>query len=239
MEAMGLTGAMPAHVAMIMDGNGRWAKKRGLPRVMGHRAGVERLNGIVRLSSDVGIQALSLYAFSTENWKRPQEEVGALCSLLVEYFSKKIDELHKNGVCIRALGDMTPFPEAVRDATRHAMQKTAQNTGLKLNIALNYGGHDELLRAMRSIARDVQVHRIAPLAIDQRLLEARLDTAGLPPVDFLIRTGGEQRLSNFLLYQAAYAELLFLDTYWPDFTDDVYMQALKTFIHRDRRFGGL
>lgn len=238
-RALGLENGLPDHVAIIMDGNGRWAQRRGLPRAAGHRAGMDRLRGIITTSSDLGITALSLYAFSTENWKRPAEEIGALCSLLVEYFKKEIDALHKNRVCIRALGELAPFPEAVRNAVTEAMRKTRDNTGLKLNIALNYGAQDEVLRACKSLAGSVERGEITAEGIDSKHLENALDTHGLPPVDLLIRTGGDQRLSNFLLYQAAYAELLFVADYWPDFTDELYLDALREFSHRTRRFGGL
>ena len=238
-ERLGLTGALPAHVAIIMDGNGRWAKERGLPRAMGHRAGMERLKGIIRHSSDLGIEALSLYAFSTENWKRPAEEVGLLCNLLVEYFSREIDELHQNNVRIRQLGESTPFPPAVRQAVARAEERTAQNTGLRLSIALNYGGQDELLRAARKLAAKAAAGEVLPEALTREMFAGALDTAGLPPVDLLIRTGGDQRISNFLLYQAAYAELYFEPAFWPAFTEEVYVRALNEFGRRVRRFGGL
>ncbi len=239
LQALGLAQNLPAHVAIIMDGNGRWAQQRGLPRVAGHRAGMDRLRGIITMSSDLGMTALSLYAFSTENWKRPADEIGALCTLLVEYFKKEIDALHKNRVCIRALGELAPFPEAVRNAVTEAMRKTRNNTGLKLNIALNYGAQDELLRACKSLAKDVAQGELRPEDIEPGLLENALDTKGLPPVDLLVRTGGDQRLSNFLLYQAAYAELMFVGEYWPDFSDERYLNTLREFSHRTRRFGGL
>lgn len=239
LQQMGLQPKLPGHVAIIMDGNGRWAQKRNLPRVMGHRAGMDRLHGIIRFASDMGIDALSLYAFSTENWKRPQEEIGALCGLLVEYFKKEIDELHKNGVRIRALGIQDPFPVSVRAAVQEAQRKTAQNNGLRLNIALNYGGQDELLRAARALAEEAQQGKLQPDELVLSMLEERLDTRGLPPVDLLIRTGGDQRISNFLLYQIAYAELLFVPEYWPDFTEERLTAALVEFQRRQRRFGGL
>ncbi len=231
--------ALPAHVGIIMDGNGRWAQKRGLPRSLGHRAGVDRLRGIIRLSSDMGIGALSLYAFSTENWKRPQEEVGVLCSLLVEYFNKEIQELHENQVCIRVLGDYTKFPPAVVAAIDKAQACTQDNTGLKLNIALNYGSQAELLRAARQLAQDALEGRVIPDQIGFGDLEDRLYTKGLPALDLVIRTSGEQRLSNFLMYQASYAELIFVPEYWPDFSDACYIQALQEYEHRSRRYGGL
>lgn len=239
LQQMGLNENLPAHVAIIMDGNGRWAVNKGQLRVLGHRAGVDRLREIIKFSSDAGIAALSLYAFSTENWKRPNDEVSALCGLLVEYFNKEIDELHSNGVCIRALGDIGPFPPSVRGAVNKAVLKTVNNTGLKLNIALNYGGQNELLRAVKEIASSVKNGGLDIDDIDYECFEGKLDTAGLPPVDCLIRTGGEQRISNFLLYQVAYAEILFLETYWPDFTVDEYVGALVRFQGRKRRYGGL
>jgi len=238
-ESLGLTDPLPAHAAIIMDGNGRWAQARGLPRGVGHRAGMDRLRGIITLSSDLGLEALSLYAFSTENWKRPAEEVGILCNLLVEYFNKEIDELHRNNVRIRALGEIAPFPPAVRDAVVRAVERTAKNDGLRLSIALNYGGQDELLRAAKSLAEDAAAGRTAPGEITAAMLQDALDTRGLPPVDFLIRTGGDYRISNFLLYQSAYAELYFEPAFWPAFTDELYVKALREFGHRTRRFGGL
>lgn len=236
---MGLSGALPKHVAMIMDGNGRWAQKQMMPRVLGHRAGMNRLRELIRITSDLSIEALSLYAFSTENWKRPEEEVNALCGFLVEYFYKEIEELHANQVKICVLGDIRKFPKSVREAAAAAIEKTKQNTGLRLNIALNYGAQDEILRAVRAIAQKAESGQCKAEEIDAAFFERELDTAGLPPIDFLIRTGGEQRLSNFLLYQAAYAELYFTDTYWPDFSRDRYVDALRVYQTRTRRYGGL
>lgn len=224
---------LPKHVAIIMDGNGRWATRRHLPRAVGHRAGVERLQGIIRLASDIGIEALTLYAFSTENWKRPAEEIASLCGLFVEYFSKEFDELHANGVVIRALGNVRAFPERVYALVERAESRTAQNNGLLLNIALNYGSHDELLRAVNLAAATGRTDW------DERSFESLLYTHDQPPVDLLIRTGGDKRLSNFLLYQCAYAELMFIDDYWPDFSDTTFLELLKAYEGRARRFGGL
>ena len=236
-SALGLNPVrMPAHVAIIMDGNGRWATKRGLPRAMGHRAGVNRLREIIRFSSDSGVKALTIYAFSTENWKRPTDEIGVLCNLLVEYFSREIDELNENGVRILHIGDMSLFPAEVRDAVEKAERRTQGNKGLKLNIALNYGAKAELLRACRRLCENAKETRRIP---DTQELEAELYTADSPELDLLIRTGGDIRLSNFLLYQAAYAELYFTETYWPDFTRDEYIKALRVFQSHKRRFGGL
>lgn len=237
-EALGLNPArIPQHVAIIMDGNGRWANARNMPRSYGHRAGTDRLRGIIRLSSDVGVKALTLYAFSTENWKRPSDEVGVLMSLLIEYFNKEIDELHANRVRIHALGDITQFPTKVREAIERAQDRTKQNDGLKLNIALNYGSYAEILRAANLAAKAMQA--TCAQEITQELFESYLYTADCPDLDLLIRTGGDERLSNFLLYQASYAELLFTKDYWPDFSDEKYIAALRAFASRARRFGGL
>ncbi len=238
LESMGLKPqALPGHVAIIMDGNGRWANRRGLPRAMGHRAGTERLREIIRFSSDIGIRALTLYAFSTENWKRPQDEVGVLMNLLIEYFTREIDEMHRNGVRIRALGDISQFPDRVRQAIEAAEDRTRENDGLQLSIALNYGSRAELLRAANLAHRAAMAN--GEEEISQALLESFLYTAGLPELDLMIRTSGEERLSNFLLYQASYAELLFTEDFWPDFTVDRYIEALRSYENRTRRYGGL
>ena len=230
--------ALPRHVAIIMDGNGRWAKKHKLQVALGHRTGVEALRGVIRESSDLGIEALSIYAFSTENWRRDQAEVEALMGLLLEYFSLEIDELHKNNVCIRILGDKEGMPEKQREALIRAEERTAQNTGLKLNIAINYGGRAELARAARMLAEKAVRGEIRPEDIDEDALSRELYTKGLPDVDLLIRTSGEMRLSNFLLYQCAYAEFDFPTVLWPDFDVKAYHEALDAFMHRERRFGG-
>ncbi len=223
---------IPKHIAIIMDGNGRWATQKGLPRAAGHRAGVNALREIIRFCSDIGVEALTLYAFSTENRKRPKEEIGVLCGLLIEYFNREIDELHANAVRIRSIGDLSWFPGAVQEAVRNAEQKTANNVGLKLNIALNYGGRAELVSAMRRA-----IDAGEPLAEDT--LGRYLDTADAGDVDLLIRTSGELRISNFLLWQIAYAELYFTDVKWPDFTREELLRALRDYAGRDRRFGGL
>ncbi len=237
LEAFGLNrAAIPRHVAIIMDGNGRWAKARGLRRSAGHRAGVDALREIIRFSSDAGIEALTVYAFSTENKKRPPEEIGVLCSLLIEYFRKEIDELDENRVRIQSIGDLSWFPENVQTAVRNAEVRTKDNQGLKLNIALNYGSQAEIIRAMQLACRAAACEGREPVQAD---FEANLYTADLPPVDLLIRTSGEERISNFLLYQLAYAELYFTETYWPDFDRAQYLLALQAFGRRSRRFGGL
>ena len=235
----GLDGNIPRHVAIIMDGNGRWATKRGLPRSAGHRAGMEALRDLITASSELGIEALTLYAFSTENWKRPRDEVGTLFSLVVEYFNREISELHEKGVRIRVLGDMSRVPQKSRAALMRAEDITHDNSGLKLNLAINYGARAELVRAAKALAEDVSNGGMAPDAIDEAAVSSRLYTSGQPDVDLLIRTGGEMRLSNFLLYQSAYAELLFTDTLFPDFDKAHYLDAIREFQGRSRRFGAI
>lgn len=236
-RALGLNPqGIPKHVAIIMDGNGRWAQSRRLPRSAGHRAGTDRLRGIIRLSSDLGIASLTLYAFSTENWKRPSDEVGTLMGLLIEYFTKEIDELHENNVRIKIIGAYEGLPAGPRAAVERAMKRTEANTGLILNIALNYGSRAEILRAATLAAKQAQENGAA---ITEELFESFLYTHDQADVDLLIRTSGEQRLSNFLLYQLSYAEFLFPEEYWPDFSDERYIEALKTYQSRSRRFGGL
>ena len=229
---------LPRHVAIIMDGNGRWAKQHKIKVALGHRRGVEALRAIIRESSDLGIEALSLYAFSTENWRRDPQEVEALMGLLLEFFTSEIDELDEKNVCIRILGDKDGMPPRQREALVNAEKRTGKNTGLKLNIAINYGGRAELARAARSLAEKAVKGEIRPEDIHEDTLAAELYTAGLPDVDLLIRTSGEMRLSNFLLYQCAYAEFLFPEVLWPDFDLDDYHRALDAFAQRDRRFGG-
>ena len=229
---------LPRHVAIIMDGNGRWAKAHALKVAMGHRRGTETLRDIIRESSDIGIEALSLYAFSTENWKRSATEVNALMSLLLEYFTSEIDELDEKNVCIRIMGEKSALPGPQQDVLVEAERRTADNTGLKLNIAINYGARDEILRAVRALAQKARDGAIDPDAITAADFEAQLYTHDLPDVDLLIRTSGEMRLSNFLLYQCAYAEMTFPTVLWPDFTLDDYHSALEAFGKRDRRFGG-
>jgi len=229
--------ALPKHVAIIMDGNGRWAKQRKLSRSAGHRAGVDRLRGIIRLSSDLGISSLTLYAFSTENWKRPSDEVGTLMALLIEYFTKEIDELFSNNVRIRIIGAYQDFAPTVRAVIERAMKRTENNTGLNLNIALNYGSRAEILRAANLAMQ--QAISLGKSEITAEMLENNLYTSGQPEVDLVIRTSGEQRISNFLLYQISYAEFLFPEEYWPDYSDEAYLKSLRAYQGRSRRFGGL
>jgi undecaprenyl diphosphate synthase len=219
------------HVAIIMDGNGRWAKKRFLPRVAGHRAGVEAVRKIVRAAGDLGLEALTLYAFSSENWSRPDEEVSDLMGLMKRFIISDIDEFANAGVRLKIIGDLSRFDGEARDLIQGALDRTASNDRTTLAVALGYGGQDEIVRAARAAA--------AEGAISAEAIERHLDTADLPPLDLLIRTSGEVRLSNFLLWQAAYAEMMFVETLWPDFTPDHLARALDDFARRDRRFGGL
>ena len=233
-----IEGMLPRHVAIIMDGNGRWAKKHTLQVAMGHRKGVEALRAIIRESSDLKIEALSIYAFSTENWNREKQEVEALMALLLEYFTSEIDELDRENVCIRILGDKDGLPAPQREALYRAEERTEKNTGLKLNIAINYGGRAELARAARLLSEMVLRGEITPEEIDEKKMAQMLYTHDLPDVDLMIRTSGEMRLSNFLLYQCAYAEFVFPTVLWPDFDKNAYHAALSAFTNRDRRFGG-
>ena len=234
LDSFGLSRSLiPRHVGVIMDGNGRWAKKRLLPRSAGHRAGMEALRGVVRFSHSLGVEALTVYAFSTENWRRPRAEVDALFALLEEYFYKEIDELHLNGVRIMLLGDLAPFSDRLRRIMETAITKTEGNTGLSFNIALNYGGRAELVHAAKRLIAD----GLCADELDEAALCSRLYTAGLPEVDMIIRTAGEKRLSNFLLWQAAYSELLFTDTLFPDFDNAAYVDCLVEYAGRTRRFG--
>jgi undecaprenyl diphosphate synthase len=214
-----------------MDGNGRWAKARGLPRAAGHRAGAEAARETLRAAGEAGVECLTLYAFSSENWRRPAQEISDLTGLLRFYIQRELDSLHREGIRLRVLGDHTAFEPDVATMVDKAVAKTAGNDRMTLAIALNYGARTELVRAARQAA--------AAGTIDEAAIEAALDTADLPPLDLLIRTSGEQRLSNFLLWQAAYAELLFVDTLWPDFGGDEFRAAIAEYARRDRRYGGL
>lgn len=229
---------LPRHVGIIMDGNGRWAKKNKVKIAMGHRAGTEALREIIRNSSDIGIEALTLYAFSTENWQRSPAEVDALMGLLLEFFTSEIDELDRKNVRILILGEKDALPASQRQALSAAETRTANNTGLRLNIAINYGSRAELTRAARQLAQEVADGRRAPESIDEAAMAQHLYTAGLPDVDLLIRTSGEMRLSNFLLWQCAYAEFVFPEKLWPDFTLADYHGCIAAFQGRNRRYGG-
>ncbi len=230
---------VPRHVAIIMDGNGRWAKKRRLPRFAGHKQGIAAVNRTVRAAGDLGVEVLTLYAFSSENWRRPAAEIADLMGLLRHYIRAELDELAREGVRLRIIGDYRKLEPDLVALLDHAIERTAGNDRLTLAIALNYGAQDELLRVTRRLMREARAGEFDPDALDDAAFEARLDTSGLPRLDLLIRTSGEQRLSNFLLWQAAYAELVFVDTLWPDFDRAHLAAAIAVFGQRERRYGGL
>jgi undecaprenyl diphosphate synthase len=231
------SGQVPRHVAVIMDGNGRWARERMMPRTFGHRSGMTAVREVVQGAAEVGLGYLSLFAFSRENWDRPPSEVDALMSLLEEYVEREADELQAKGVRVQVLGDLTRLSSSARSAVDGVVQRTAGNDRLQLNLFISYGARDELLRAARSLARDAASGRVDPDEIDEDAFEARLYTAGIPDPDLLIRTSGEQRLSNFLLWQLAYAELYIAPVLWPDFTRRDLFVAIRDFQQRERRFG--
>ena len=232
-------GRLPAHVAVIMDGNGRWAGQRKLPRVMGHREGVEALKRTLRLCSDWGIGSLTAYAFSTENWNRPGEEVSFLMTLFERVLAKELKALEQEQVRIRFLGDLEQLPEGLQQLIQDATDRTASNTGIRFNVCTNYGGRRELVRAARLLAQEVASGARDPDSIDEQAFASKLLTAGEPDPDLLIRTSGEQRISNFLLWQLAYAELHITDVLWPDFDETALVSALMDFQNRQRRFGGV
>ena len=233
--AAGLTGgrAVPRHVAIIMDGNGRWAKQRGLPRVAGHKAGAEALKRALQAAADHGVEVLTIYAFSTENWRRSAEEIADLTGLMRFYLERELATLDKEGVRLKLIGDYSAFGGDLVKRLERAVEHTAKNNRLTLVVALNYGSRAEIAAAARAVAA-----KTAASEIDEAAIEAELQTRDLPELDLLIRTSGEARLSNFLLWQAAYAELLFLDILWPDFDEQVFADALAHFAARERRFGG-
>jgi undecaprenyl diphosphate synthase len=229
----------PRHVAIIMDGNGRWAKARFLPRIAGHRQGVEAVRRVSRAARDLGIEVLTLYAFSSENWRRPEEEVGDLMGLLRHFLRNEIADLVRENVQLRVIGAWRGLAPDLVAMIEETVARTASNTGPTLVIALNYGSQAEIVAAAKQLAERVRDGEIAADGIDEASFESALETHGLPPLDLMIRTSGEQRLSNFLLWQAAYAELLFVDTLWPDFGHDTLAAAIGQFGQRQRRFGGL
>ncbi|MEY3704399.1 MAG: hypothetical protein RLZZ561_2019 [Pseudomonadota bacterium] len=237
--ASGQGSNIPRHVAIIMDGNGRWAKRRLLPRIAGHRKGIEAAKIVVRAAGDLGVDVLTLYAFSTENWRRPADEVSDLMGLLRHFIVSDLDELAANGVRLRIIGEYKALQPDLVDLIDKAIIRTASNSKTTLVIALNYGSQAEILRATRLLAQQVKDGVIESSDIDEQMMESVLDTADLPPPDLVIRTSGEQRLSNFLMWQAAYAELMFVDTLWPDFGKAELAAALDDFAARERRFGGL
>jgi undecaprenyl diphosphate synthase len=231
---------MPRHIAIIMDGNGRWAKLRGMPRVMGHRQGVLALKPIVKACAHLGVNVLTVYAFSTENWARPATEVDGLMDLLVEFLRSETQELKQEGVSIRTIGDIGPLAQRVQRALEEAVESTAQESRMILNLAVNYGGRDELIRAVnRWLSTLGTKSREGPLAVTQEVIARHLDSAGMPDPDLLIRAGGEARVSNFMLWQIAYTEFYVTDTLWPDFDPRTLAMAIRSFQSRSRRFGAL
>ncbi|MCY0146722.1 isoprenyl transferase [Hoeflea sp. G2-23] len=227
----------PRHVAIIMDGNGRWANARGLPRTAGHRAGVERVREAVRTAHEAKIEFLTLFAFSSENWNRPKQEVSDLMGILRFFIHKDLAELHRENVRVRVIGCRETVQSDIRKLLDEAEERTRENTGVTLIIAFNYGARDELVRAVRTIAEAVSAGNLDPASIDEHTVSDTVDTAGIPDPDLVIRTSGEQRLSNFLLWQAAYSELVFIPCLWPDFDRKAFYEALNEYAHRDRRFG--
>lgn len=230
---------VPFHVAIIMDGNGRWARKRGLPRIAGHRAGVNSLKETIRIADQLGVKILTLYTFSTENWKRPSREVKFLMKLPEEYLSKEIDELCEKNICIKSMGEIAGLPDHTRKAVEEAIIKTEENTGLIVNFALNYGSRGEILRAVKKISRLVSDGSIKEDDINEDTISAFLYSGRQPDPDLLIRPSGELRLSNFLLWQMAYTEFWFTETYWPDFNKEHFLEAVLDYQKRNRRYGGL
>lgn len=230
---------IPDHVAIIMDGNGRWANARGLPRGAGHRKGIETVREIVRAAGEIGVKYLTLYAFSSENWRRPEDEISDLMGLLKAFIRRDLADLHRENVRIRIIGDRNNLRGDILPLLLEAEETTRHNTALTLVIAFNYGSRDEIARAMASLAKDVAEGRLQPEEINSQMIDARLDTGGIPDPDLIIRTSGEERLSNFLLWQAAYSELMFVSEFWPDFSREMFFAALQRYAARDRRFGGL
>jgi len=228
---------LPAHLAVIMDGNGRWATQRGLPRVAGHRKGAEAVRKMVRYCGELGIPNLTLFAFSSENWQRPPREVGLLLELFAQMLDKEVQSLHKNGIRLQVVGDVSRFPKKIQKRITHAQRLTADNSRLRLNIAASYGGRWDITEACKSLCESVKTDHLEPEKITENLLNSRLSTEGLPDPDLFIRTGGERRISNFLLWQLAYAELYFVDDLWPDFDEKCLAVALRWFSQRQRRFG--
>ena len=237
---------VPKHVAIIMDGNGRWAKKRMVPRVVGHNAGMLSMKEIVRTASDMGIGYLTVYAFSTENWKRSMEEISGIFGLLVKFVASELEEMHEKNMRVRVLGDYSVIPEDAKKSLDKTIEKTKNNTGLQFNLAINYGGRNELLRAVNSIlnerffdamAKGDYIDEITEEEIASRLYTGE-ENGNVPDPDLIIRTSGEERLSNFLLWQSAYSELAFTDTLWPDFSPEEFLEIIKAYGNRERRFGG-
>lgn len=235
-EELGLN--VPNHVAIILDGNGRWAKKRNLPRAMGHSAGAKTVEQICEDAHNLGIKYLTVYAFSTENWKRSEEEVGALMSLLRNYLKNCVKRANSNNMRVRVIGDKSGLSEDIVETINNLEQVTAKNTGLTFIIALNYGARDEIRRGITSLAEDIKAGKVLPEEITEEMISGYLDTKNIPDPDLIIRTSGEERMSNFLLWQLAYSEFYFPEVLWPDFTKDDLIEAIRKYNKRERRFGG-
>jgi undecaprenyl diphosphate synthase len=230
-----LAGRIPHHIGIIMDGNGRWAELRGLPRIEGHRRGVERSKEVIECAAELGLKSLTLYAFSTENWQRPSAEVTTLMKLLELYLKKELSRLMRDGIVFKAIGEIWRLPEHIQEVIRDAEEKTSLNKGMVLVTALSYSGRNEIVRAVRKILRS----GIVPDKLTEEVFSSFLDTAGLSSPDLIIRTSGEKRISNFLLWQAAYAEFYFTETLWPDFSKDEFLLAIQDYQQRERRFGAI
>ncbi len=230
---------LPRHVAIIMDGNGRWAKKRLMQRSQGHRNAINAVRSAVETAAELKLISLTLYAFSTENWKRPQKEISLLMDLFAEYLQKELDNLNRNNICFRLIGDRSGLPDFLQKYLNHTLEFTADNSGMVLNLALNYGGRAEIIRAIQLIAKQAQQRSLSPDLIDEAFVSKYMYTADLPDPDLIIRTSGEHRISNFLLWQSAYSEFYFTDILWPDFTQNDFYEALHVFQQRQRRLGGV
>ena len=230
---------IPQHIAIIMDGNGRWAKQKKMPRNYGHMQGSKRVEDICRAAYDLGVKYLTIYAFSTENWSRPEDEVKALMKILRDYLKESVKKASENNMRVRVIGDRERLDEDIRASIEHLEEVSANNTGLNFQIALNYGGRDEMLRAIRRLAAECKDGKLSPEDIDDKLFSSYLDTSDIPDPDFMIRTSGEQRLSNFLLWQTAYSEFYFPEVLWPDFDKKELKKAIEEYTKRDRRFGGI
>ncbi len=236
-EELKASGAIPSHVAIIMDGNGRWARKRGLPRVAGHKRGVDTVREIVEACAELGVKYLTLYTFSTENWNRPKDEVSTLMRLLLNSLKSRLDELNENDIKLTSIGELNSLPREVQDQLKKDIEKTKNNKRMTLNLALSYSGRWELINAVKSISKQVSENVLNPDEIDEKIISDNLTTKSLPDPELLIRTSGEFRLSNFLLWQIAYTEIVILDVFWPDFTRDHLYNSIKIYQNRERRFG--
>ncbi|HAS8137224.1 TPA: isoprenyl transferase [Vibrio vulnificus] len=231
------TESLPKHIAIIMDGNGRWAKSKGQPRVFGHKKGVSAVRKTIAAASKLNIQAITLFAFSSENWRRPEEEVGLLMELFITVLSSEVKKLHKNNLCLRIIGDTSRFSERLQKKIVEAQELTASNTGMVINVAANYGGKWDITQAVQKVAQQVALGELSAEGITENDIAKHLTMSDLPEVDLLIRTSGECRISNFMLWQMAYAEMYFTPVFWPDFGEESLIEAITWFVNRERRFG--